>query len=224
MDTLIITDPGHGGVNPAGEYVTAGKRAKHPGMELHNGPWFYEGVFNRQVEALLRLKLAKLGLLSVSTIPEHPNWIDVPLNIRCDRANFFAKGRRALFVSIHANAFNGTAGGYEVFSAVGSRQGAVLGWHILDQFAECLAPEITKARLDWTDGTPTKNKNYYVLRETSMPAVLIELGFMDNPSDLAALISPAWQDKAAQAIADGVVCYLNRSPIVNLLPPTRSRA
>jgi len=224
-DTLIITDPGHGGINPAtGKYVTPGKRAHHAGMELHDGPWFYEGVFNRQVETRLQEKLALLGLMSVSTIPEVPNWQDVPLNIRCRRANFLAKGKSALFVSIHANAFDSSVSGYEVFSAVGSEKGARLGWHVLDQFADCLSPEITTARLDWTDGTPTKNKNYYVLHHTHMPAILIELGFMDNKRDLSALMSPAWQDKAAQAIADGIMCYLSRSPIIHLPHPDSRRA
>ena len=54
-------------------------------------------------------------------------------------------------------------------------------------------------------GRGVKAENFAVLRETKMPAVLIELGFISNPDDRAKLTDSAWQDDAAKAIADGIV-------------------
>ena len=54
-------------------------------------------------------------------------------------------------------------------------------------------------------GMEVYHYNYAVLRETAMPAVLVELGFISNPSDRAKLVNFAWQDDAAKAIADGIV-------------------
>ena len=44
-----------------------------------------------------------------------------------------------------------------------------------------------------------------MLRETAMPAVLVELGFISTLSDRAKLVNFAWQDDAAKAIAGGIV-------------------
>lgn len=60
-------------------------------------------------------------------------------------------------------------------------------------------------------GRGIKAANYHVLRETTMPAVLVELGFISNISDRAKLIAPDWQEKSAAAIAAGIKEYLERS-------------
>jgi len=57
-------------------------------------------------------------------------------------------------------------------------------------------------------GRGVKRANFYVLRETSMPAILIELAFISNPTEEKLLGSPEFQKKCAQAIADGILNYL----------------
>ena len=54
-------------------------------------------------------------------------------------------------------------------------------------------------------GRGVKSKDLAVLRETKMPAVLVELGFISNPGDRAKLTDFTWQDDAALAIAEGIV-------------------
>ncbi|MGN7470114.1 N-acetylmuramoyl-L-alanine amidase [Brevibacillus sp. SAFN-007a] len=49
--------------------------------------------------------------------------------------------------------------------------------------------------------------NYHVLRENDRPSVLVELGFLSNPKDEALVRTAAYQEKAAQAIADGLADY-----------------
>ena len=54
-----------------------------------------------------------------------------------------------------------------------------------------------------------KSEDFYVLRESSMPAVLVETGFMTNPEELNRLLNPSYQDRVAGAIADGILDMLD---------------
>ncbi|MNP30441.1 N-acetylmuramoyl-L-alanine amidase LytC precursor [compost metagenome] len=53
-----------------------------------------------------------------------------------------------------------------------------------------------------------KNGSLQVIRETTMPAVLLEIGFLSNSSDEAIMFSEDVQNKAARAIVDGIKEYL----------------
>jgi N-acetylmuramoyl-L-alanine amidase len=53
-----------------------------------------------------------------------------------------------------------------------------------------------------------KVASLHVTRETSMPAVLLELGFLSNPTDEALMLTESYQDQCAQAIVDGILDYL----------------
>lgn len=49
---------------------------------------------------------------------------------------------------------------------------------------------------------------FYVINHTSMPAILVELGFMSNSEELGNLTNKKWQEEAGKAIADGIMSYL----------------
>jgi N-acetylmuramoyl-L-alanine amidase len=49
--------------------------------------------------------------------------------------------------------------------------------------------------------------NYHILRENPLPAALIELGFLSNPSDESVVRKASYQRKAAQAVAEGLADY-----------------
>ena len=49
-----------------------------------------------------------------------------------------------------------------------------------------------------------KSENYYVLRNTQMPAVLVEMGFLSNYSECHKLLSDDYQETLPQKIADDV--------------------
>ena len=66
-------------------------------------------------------------------------------------------------------------------------------------------------------GTGAVNRNirrarFYMVRETptSMPSVLLEMGYLTNPAEAQRLASPAYQERLAQAIAQGVASYYGR--------------
>lgn len=102
-----------------------------------------------------------------------------------------------LFVSIHCNAFNEVAHGVETLVYPDDEEGHDL--------AECIQNQILDT-FDLTDRGVKDRDNLAVLNGTDMPAVLVEMAFIDNTSD--ALLLRDRQDDFARAIARGVTDYL----------------
>jgi N-acetylmuramoyl-L-alanine amidase len=106
-----------------------------------------------------------------------------------------------IFVSIHCNAAEAeAANGTETWACAGSYRGSML--------ARCIQNQIVNA-LDTTDrgvkiATPGVN-GLYVLTNTDIPAVLVELAFITNPGDEAILAHD--QDALARAVARGITDY-----------------
>jgi N-acetylmuramoyl-L-alanine amidase len=61
----------------------------------------------------------------------------------------------------------------------------------------------------WPDGG-VRVKNLHITRETKMPAILVECGFISNPEQEKQLRQPEFQRKLARAIADGVLAHLGK--------------
>lgn len=116
----------------------------------------------------------------------------------CEAAN---SSDADIFVSIHCNAADAEeANGTETWACAGSYRGSML--------ADCIQNQLVDA-LDTTDrgvkiATPGVN-GMYVLTNTDMPAVLVELAFISNPSDEEILADN--QDDLARAVARGITDY-----------------
>ena len=102
-----------------------------------------------------------------------------------------------LFVSIHCNAYNASAKGTETLVYRLGTQGAVL--------AEAVQRKIVST-LGTLDRGLKERPGLCVLRSTDMPAILVELAFIDEVSDNALLAHK--QDKFAQAIVEGICDYI----------------
>jgi N-acetylmuramoyl-L-alanine amidase len=104
---------------------------------------------------------------------------------------------------VHGNAFNTSAKGYEVFTSKGLTRS--------DAIAEVFAIETDNMfpsqsmRWDLTDGDKDKEANFYVLKNTDMPAILTENFFFDNPKEAKIMMSDEGQDKIAQAHVNAIV-------------------
>ena len=115
-----------------------------------------------------------------------------------------AKDNKAdLFVSLHVN--NGGGGQpNHGFSAFVSRdnahysESAKLGSALLDAVKPSYATD---------DILHQPTQGVYILRETPMPAVLLECGFIDNPTDLAFIRDGQNQEKIARDILQGIQRY-----------------
>lgn len=106
-----------------------------------------------------------------------------------------------IFVSIHCNAAEvEEANGTETWACVGSYRGGMLADWIQSQLVDALDTTDRGVKI----ATPGIN-GLYVLTNTSMPAVLVELAFISNPGDEEILANA--QDALARAIARGVTDY-----------------
>jgi N-acetylmuramoyl-L-alanine amidase len=103
-----------------------------------------------------------------------------------------------VFVSVHANAyFSPDVSGTETFYFRGNPNDADSRW-----LATCLQREMLLAF-----GLPdrgVKHGNFHVIRETTMPAALVEFGFLSNPGDEVLMRTPQFRSAAARAIFFGL--------------------
>lgn len=176
----IIIDAGHGP-------TTAGKRSPDGRLrEFH---------FNSAVADEVKKRLLLDGHTVIFS--HHPE-VDVPLHERTQLAN---RLKADLFISIHANAagsgFNG-ASGIETFTYSHPQKAS-------EQLAEAVQLALCLAVKRPDRGV--KKADFAVLRDTHMPAILVECGFMTNREELALLQSAVYRKRCATAITFAVNCY-----------------
>lgn len=127
------------------------------------------------------------------------------------RANFANRAGADIFVSIHLNGvLDPTANGLETLCYKFGFEG------------EKLARNLQKSVQQATGlrDRDVKAGNLAVLRETKMPAALVELGFISNPNEEKLLASSQFHDVSAQAIASGILGYLQISHSIGAPPKT----
>lgn len=115
-----------------------------------------------------------------------------------NRVNIANKNNADIFISVHCNsAANTQAKGVETYYFQGSTKGKEL--------AEIVQAELVKATGFINRGI--KTANFYVLKYTKMPAILVEIGFISNNDEAKKLADPSVQDKIAQAISQAIDLY-----------------
>lgn len=201
----IILDYGHGGLNASGHYTTApAKMHTYPSGEVA-----YEGVLNREIglriETLLKENHPDLNI-QTTVAADDPT--DVSLNARVKFANSFS-AKETIFISVHNNAFNSKARGFEIFTSKGKTSSDDLATKIGERVKPFYEALNLPLRFDyWSDGDLDKEKSLQVTRETHCPAVLLECLFFDNWNDYQRLKSPRWQQDFAQLVYEGIMDYV----------------
>ena len=189
----ILIDNGHG-------IQTKGKRS--PDGQLLE--YAYTRELARQVVKILKSR----GYDSELLVPEDD---DIPLSERVRRTNAHCQAlgkTNVILISIHVNA---AGDGSKWMSATGWSCYTCKGQTESDRLADCLykaAEQILEnqvIRTDYArDGDPDWEENFYILRHTNCPAVLIENFFMDNKQDLAYLLSQEGRREIIETIIDGI--------------------
>jgi len=181
---LIILDAGHGGWDH-------GARIKYPFCEEKRMALTTAHYTKRYLE--------KMGY-RVSLTRSRDFYISLP-----KRVNFANRHKSEIFVSIHFNSCpNKTAHGIEVFyhnnqnNRIRSLASKKLAEHILKKSAQ-------KTKF-YSRGI--KKGNFFVIRETKMPAILVEGGFLTNPDERKCLRQRTYLDKLARGIAEGIDTYI----------------
>ena len=135
----------------------------------------------------LRSVLAASGYRVVMT---RDSDVFVPLGTRCAIANSYGN---AIFVSVHFNsATRRGASGIETYFY--SRDSLSLA-SAIHHYVSGGAPSSNRG---------VRRRGYYVLRRTNIPAVLVECGFLTNPTEAAYAQNASYRQKLAEAIAAGV--------------------
>ncbi len=144
-----------------------------------------EDALTKDVGTRLMAKLSAAGHSVINCTPTSASTVNESLKKRVDKANSSAVD---IFVSIHFNAFNGKASGSEVFAISNASQA----------IAKSVLAEIVKLGFN---GRGVKNTGFYVIKNTSMPAILIECCFVDSVSDMGKFDA----EKMAEAIKVGLI-------------------
>lgn len=183
--TLIIIDPGHGGKD-------LGTYSKKP----HK---YQEKFIALSTSKMLKNYLEELGYAVLMT-----RNTDEFISLE-DRAEFANSRDPKLFVSIHYNsAPNKQAEGIEIFYYTSledkkrSKASKLLGQKVLKHVLE-----LTKAK-----SRGVKEGNLHVIRNTTMPAILVEGGFLTNEEEMTKIKEGEYQKKLAWGIALGIQEYL----------------
>ncbi len=176
--TVVAIDPGHGGGDPGAVGI--------------NG--LQEKIAVLSISTQVAEQLRRKGINAVLTRTSDR---EIDLSPRVATA---ARVKADLFVSIHANAISLSRpdiNGLETYYYA-STQGYRL--------ARAIHNRILK-NTDMQD-RGVRQARFYVLRRTKMPSVLVETGFVTGSKDAARLSSPAQRTQLAEAIAQGIVDYI----------------
>lgn len=180
---------------PRGQTVVVidpGHGGRDPGAVGIGG--IQEKVINTTISNRVRQRLQEAGLTVLMT-REGDQWVDLDA-----RAQFANRARADIFVSIHANAISMSrpeVNGLETYYLASG---------------ERLARSIHSSVLRNTDmrDRGVRQARFYVLRHTTMPAVLVETGFVTGAEDAARFRNPAAVNQIADGIARGILDYLGR--------------
>lgn len=120
-----------------------------------------------------------------------------------ERANFANRLAADVFLSVHHNASvaPNSAQGTETYYFENAEAGRLAGI-ILEEMVVALG----------TRSGGAKQQRFVVVREATMPSVLVEVGYLNNAAEEARMLDPAFRQAAAEAIARGVMRFFAESP------------
>lgn len=187
----VYIDPGHGG--------------QDPGAQGH-------GLDEKDLTLAIALKLRSIlqnDYENVDVKMSRSSDTTRSLSQRSSDANAWDAD---FFLSIHINSGPSSAQGYEDYIYSGLSNSSKTA-----QYQDIIHAEVMK--MNQLKDRGQKKANFHVLRETNMPAILTENGFISNDHDAALMKQSAWIQKVAQGHANGIAKAfgLKRKPTP---PPT----
>ncbi len=181
---VIVVDPGHGGEDP-------GKVGINDVLEKD---------LNLQIAKKVKKLLEEAGIKIVMTRTNDkvPDAKKEDLNQRVQLIN---ETKPKLALCIHQNSYPDE-----------KIKGAQVFYHTITPEAEDVA-SIVQEQLRTVDPTNTRqikeNDTYFMLKNTQVPTIIVECGFLTNPDEAAKLTQEDYQDQLAQAICEGVIRWMN---------------
>ena len=188
---IVMLDPGHGGYDPG---------ATNQGV--------YEKSINLQIAQKVKEMLSPSRIEVFLTREEDIDYVPdgvkgkttkkrIDLNHRIDMAK---EANAEVFISLHVNATTtGQESGSETFYHYQSESGKRL--------AELIQYELTK--IPGMNRRIAKPGDFYIIKNTSMPAVIVEVGYLSSVKEQKKLQQSWYQEQLARAIAKGIANYFS---------------
>jgi N-acetylmuramoyl-L-alanine amidase len=186
----IAIDPGHGGID-------------HGAIGTDTG--VYESSLNLEISQLIakRFILGGADVLMTRKSADVDYTGDGDTLKRKDmnsRARLIAAQNPQLIVSIHMNKYpNRKLYGAQVFYEKGSAEG--------EKLAACIQDALNSG-LDDNKKRSAKPGDYFILKVSASPSVIVECGFLSNHSEEKKLLDPAYREKMADCIYKGICKYM----------------
>lgn len=192
--TVIVIDVGHGGSDP-GKVSSDGIKEKDINLQIAG---YLKDYLIAQDYTVYLTRETDKGLYD-----EHvSNKKTSDLN---NRIQFFKEKKASYVVSIHQNSYpDASPHGAQTFYFSKSKEG------------EAFAASIQNALLEIDDTNTRKEKSsdsYYLLKNSNIPAVIVECGFLSNPEETSRLTDSNYQKKLAFAISKGICSYISSASI-----------
>lgn len=179
----IVIDAGHGDWDP-------GKVAKDGTLEKD---------INLQISKYLQGYLEQSGGFVLTTRIDDTALSDKKREDLKERKNIANNEEVDLLVSIHQNSFpKENVKGAQVFYYEGSEESKKLAEYVQNRLKEVDSSN---------DRVAKANKDYYILKQTKMPAIIVECGFLSNTEENNNLKNEEYQKKIAWAIYLGILDY-----------------
>lgn len=202
----IILDPGHGGVDENGNYVTAPSKM----YKFNDGFTIYEGEINRiqarEIEKSFKAFPDWDRNVLFTVDPDDSK--DVSLRERVNFINSFDP-KETICLSIHNNAGGGS--GFEIYT----HYGYSLSDELATEIYESIKPLYKKFSLPMrsdkaSDGDVDKEIELYMTKRTKCWTVLLEGLFFDNRSDAVLLKNRSFNEEYAFSVTAGVMNFINK--------------
>ena len=196
LNKVVYLDAGHGGYDPGASYFGISEKS-----------------LTLAIQSRVKAKLEAEGYQVVTTRTSD-TYVDL-----ADRSRAANASESDIFVSIHINASGSSAAQgietyyYQPYAEYPSRINAAYHANptrlsMSDTLANAIQSSLINATGAQNQGV--KRQTFAVLRETTAPAVLLELGFLSNPQEAARLNTSAYQETLANAIVAGIKSYYEK--------------
>lgn len=189
----IIIDAGHGGKDP-GKVGTVGTLEKDINLAI---ALYLKEILENQDIKIIMTRDEDMDLSKTSS--------NRKISDMKERVALIQESNADLVVSIHQNSYTAPqVYGAQCFYRTNSTEG--------EQLASIIQKQIITSTNQTKIRTIKSNDDYYLLKHSSIPTVIVECGFLSNPEEEKLLLTDEYQRKMAWAIHLGILQYLKGLP------------
>lgn len=182
---IVVIDAGHGGHDP-------GKVGINDALEKD---------INLQIAQKVKTHLEKNGIQVIMTRDDDV-MEDTKLEDMKKRVALINEVKPVITVSIHQNSYSDSGiKGAQVFYYTNSETSK--------RAAELMQQELRKVDSENTRQIKS-NQDFYMLKKTEVPTIIVECGFLSNPGEAEKLISEEYQEQMAEAICSGIMTWITQ--------------